>query len=121
MVPPVEYVLTREMVSDYQSAVGDGTALYQQEGAVPPTALATLAVGTLLDFLHIPPGAIHGSQELEFSGPVRVGQRVACSGRVAQNQVRGKARFLTVECSVVGEDGAVVMRGRSLIVAPVEA
>lgn len=116
----VSYHLTKEAVSEYIEAVADGSPLYQDTDLVPPTALAALSVRTLLVSLGLPPGTVHASQDLGFKGVARTGQRITCGGRVVQNQLRGKSRFLAVEANVSGEDGEMLLWGRSLVILPEE-
>ncbi|MBI2165915.1 MAG: MaoC family dehydratase N-terminal domain-containing protein [Chloroflexi bacterium] len=120
-MPPVERRLTREAVAEYIRAVEDASTIYQTSDLVPPTVLGTLALGVILEHLRIPPGTLHGSQDLEFKGVAHVGQSVTCSGRVVQNQLRGGSRFIAVESIVSAGDGGVLLRSRCLIIVPAEA
>jgi len=60
------------------------------------------------------PGAIYISQTLNFKAPVKIGDVVLASVKVAEIMPRGRIR-LTCQCSV---DGTVVLEGEAVIKVP---
>ena len=96
-------VITAAASEAYRSAVGDDTALYADEGLVPPMAVAALVMGAAMRAVELPAGAVHTGQELEFAAPVSEGAELECSAKVVQNSVRRGTRFLVIE--ITGEHG----------------
>ncbi|MCY3544520.1 MAG: MaoC family dehydratase N-terminal domain-containing protein [Chloroflexi bacterium] len=113
--------LDTESVSAYTAAVDDRSSPTDAAGAplVPPMAIAALSLSAVINALQIPGGTIHASQELGFSAAVPVGATLDCSATVAQNSVRRNFRFLVVNMLAAGENGSVVMEGKSTIMLPV--
>jgi acyl dehydratase len=112
-----ECLLDPETVSRYVEAVGDRSPLASSE-IVPPMAVAALSVRGVVNDLRIPGGTLHLGQEIEFIGPVRVGETITCSAELAQNSVRGGSRILVVLLSVTDVDNRTVMIGKSTIAVP---
>ncbi len=108
-------VISAAVADAYRRAVEDGSSL---EGAlVPPTALAALALAAVMDAVSLPAGAVHTAQELEFTAPVPPDASLRCTAEVAQNSVRGGARFLTLQFQVSNAE-VVALTGRSSILIP---
>lgn len=100
----------------YRHAVEDESLL---DGAlVPPTAVAALALAAVMDAVSLPAGAVHTAQELEFTAPVPPDAPLQCTAEVAQNSVRGGARFLTLQFKV-SNAGVAALTGRSSILIPI--
>ena len=114
------FPLDAETVVAYVEAVDDRSMEWGERGngLVPPTAVAALALRGVIDDLGIPGGTVHAGQELEIAGAVRVGQTVECKATVAQNSVRGGARFVSVSFNVTDDGGRAVMSGKSALVLP---
>ncbi|MBI4233582.1 MAG: MaoC family dehydratase N-terminal domain-containing protein [Chloroflexi bacterium] len=119
-MPSSTYVLARDVVQAYVAAVGDGSTLYQESDLVPPTALAALALRSILEVVTLPPGTMHGGQELQFLRAMRTGQRITCQAQVAHNSTRAGSRFLAIDLDVRDEGGEPVLHGRSTIIVPGE-
>ncbi len=111
--PPVHYRLGEEEVEQYIQAVGA-----ERRDHVPPLAVAARAIASLGEFIALPAGTIHVSQEFEFDQLVTAESRVTCIAKVHRKLSRGSMRMLTLELSIADEAGAVVQRGRSTIVLP---
>src|SRR5689334_8532632 len=87
---PVEFTIGEAALSAYLAAVGDAQSLYglcgpRTGGAplVPPWAVAAFALRSLAGTLALEPGAIHGGQDYEFRRPVRAGEPLRATSRVA--------------------------------------
>lgn len=107
--------LTEEFVHDYLSAVGDGLPLYARYGLVPPVALAARALGSLLERLELPPGAIHSLQEVSALTPVAVGQTVTARASVGGPKRRGGMEFITAEVCLNDKEDKEVLSSKSTV------
>ena len=81
-------------------------------------ALAALSVRGVVQDLRIPGGTLHLGQEVEFTGPVPVGETISCIAEMAQNSVRGGQRVLVIRLTVQTGDDRTVMKGKSTIAVP---
>lgn len=115
---PVPLDLSEEWVRAYVDAVEDD-AVAQQAPAVPPMALATLGVRTLLDSAGLPDGAIHVAQELQFHRTAKTGDRLLASASVASRGERAGWVLMGIEMAMKDGDSPV-MTGRATITFPVE-
>ena len=116
------YRLDADTVATYVDAVDDRSRDWMatdRDGFVPPMAIAALAFKGLIRDLAIPGGAVHGGQELEFKGAVRLGDTLACRAGVLQNSVRRGWRFLVLGLAVEDAGEREVMTGKSTIMLPV--
>ena len=116
--PAATYALTPEAVAAYLGAVGNCSALYGGDGPVPPTLLLAWALRSVLEAVELPPGTLHGSQEMEALAAARVGERVTCQGKVANTSPRGGWRFVAIDLSVAGDGGRPLLRGRGTVMFP---
>jgi acyl dehydratase len=62
-----------------------------------------------LDFSRV----VHAEQEYEFSRPLRLGETLTVSSRIAQARVRAGQGFLTIETLLLDEDGFRVCTARA--------
>ena len=107
--------LTEEFVHDYLGAVGDCLPLYSRHGLVPPVALAARALGSLLERLELPPGAVHSLQEVSALTPVTVGQVVTARASVGQPKRRGGMEFITAAVCLIDKAGKEVLSSKSTV------
>ena len=112
-----EFQLTQEWVEDYVGVVEDSAIGAE---VTPPMAVATQAIRILLSEMPLPPGALHGGQDLEFLRPVGRGEQLSLQARVANNSSRRGLTVIAVDLVVEDKSGATVMRGRSTIMASAE-
>lgn len=106
-----------EFVGDYLRAVGDRCPVYAEHRLVPPVALIARALGSVLDHLDLPPGAIHSVQEIYTLSPVAWGQRVTGVVEVGPPRRRGGLELIAAEIRLALPDGAEAVRGKSTVVA----
>lgn len=104
-------------VRAYLAAVGDANDYH---GLVPPLAAVALGLAALQRQLSLPGGALHTGQEVEHLAPVRVGERLTLSGRIAQRSERHGAVISVVEFDLAAR-GDTALRARTTIIAPGEA
>lgn len=111
--------ITAEQAAAYAAATGDGSALYAEEGVVPPMAVAALALAEAMDAVNLPAGAVHTGQEFAFLRPVAAGAAVSVSASVSANGVRRGTRFLALDLRAE-QDGEAALEGRTSLAIPEE-
>jgi 3-hydroxybutyryl-CoA dehydratase len=111
--------VTEGSVEEYLRAVGDTLPLYLELGLTPPIALAAGALGSLLQRLDLPPGAVHSLQEIEALGPVPFGVDITGTASLSPPRRRGDLEFITAGFSLSEGTGRQVLSGKStVLVAP---
>jgi len=117
--PPAEFELTAEWVGQYISAVRDESVRALGPSVVPPMAVATLCIRTLLEQSTLPPGSIHAAQELEFERSVRIGDVLSAAARIVSRGERAGWVLLGVSLEATA-GGARVMHGRAMLTFPAD-
>lgn len=116
--PASSYQLARSMVATYLEAVEETSNLYQDAELVPPMAIAAYAMAALSESICLPPGTIHVSQELEFTGTVSVKDTITSYARVSRKQSRGKFHLLTIDLNVLNQRQKAVLAGKTSFILP---
>lgn len=116
-------LVDRERAAAFAGAVGggDGNAFGD---AVPPTFAAVYCLFPTLALLFSDPevevnlaGLIHGEQSFEWPAPVRAGDVVDSTAEIVGVEAKRGMTFLTLAVeSRRPADGAVVCRGRALMI-----
>ncbi|MBW3658714.1 MAG: MaoC family dehydratase N-terminal domain-containing protein [Actinobacteria bacterium] len=122
--PSYTYEVSREKIREYAAALGETDPRYFSDGddcVAPPTFAAcfTIIKGGQAMFtdagLGAHPALVHGAQSFEFGDePLRPGDVVECTPRIADITSKGRNEFLTLEvdCRRQGSgDRAVLSRG----------
>ncbi len=121
------YEVSREKVREYALATGAGAASGDATGptTAPPTFAACF---TLMRAGHVfsdpelgaSPNLVHGSQAYEFHRPVRVGDVLSCTPRIAAIVNRARMDLLTLEvvCVDAGTGQPVVTGTSTLVFLP---
>ena len=107
--------LSEEFVHDYLEAVDDALPAYANYGLVPPVALAARALGSLLERLDLPPGAIHSLQEITSHRAVPFGESVIGTASVGQPKRRGPLEFITAAVDLKDSSGDNALSSKSTI------
>ncbi len=102
-------------VEDYLQAVGDELPIYGQTGLAPPLYGTVAALGLLLKFLNLPPGAIHSLQEVDALAPVAMGQGLEAVASVERPRQRAGLRFITASCALAISPDAPAIAGKSTV------
>tara|TARA_B100000315_G_scaffold250770_1_gene284258 strand:+ start:721 stop:1596 length:876 start_codon:yes stop_codon:yes gene_type:complete len=119
-VEPVDVSLggwrvTEDSVLEYLRAAGDTLSAYLQYGLTPPLALAARALGSLLQHLDLPPGAIHSLQEIETLRPVPFGQDITGTAKLDPVKRRIGMEFLTASVALKDHEGHAVLGGKTTV------
>ena len=116
--PPASFELTTESVSAYMTATGETDSLYKGTGIVPPTSVAAWALASLLDYIDLPFGTIHLSQEIHSVNTASAGDTITCHAKVSRKQERGQLKLLNIDINVVASDSKPVLTGKSAFNLP---
>ena len=112
------WVIDRKFVERYLGAIEDDSPIYGELGVAPPLALAARAMGALLEVLRLPPGTLHAAQELDCKRTVGLGEAVTCVAKLSRPLSRGEWHFISVDFSLNGKDGDVLLGGKSTVLVP---
>ena len=117
--PVVSYELSPSVISKYLEAVGKPSKQpFPLSEFVPSLAVAAYTMTAALQSRLLPPGSIHGSQDLEFFKPVPIGATINCHAKVAQKLQRGKLHLLIFELNALNQNGEKVLSGKATLVLP---
>lgn len=111
-----------ERASAFAAAVAGGDEVFEA-GAVPPTFAAVYALFPTLYQLFGDAevgvnlaGLVHGEQSFEWPTPVQPGDVVDATAEIVSVEEKRGMTFLGIEHQATRQDGAVVCRGRSLMI-----
>ncbi|MCC5949572.1 MAG: MaoC family dehydratase N-terminal domain-containing protein [Nitriliruptoraceae bacterium] len=125
--PSYRYEVAREKIHEYALALGETDPRYLSDGddcVAPPTFAAsfTIVKGTAAAFaderLGAHPKLVHGSQTYTYGDrPMRPGDVLVCTPRIADISVRGANEFLTVavDCRFADDDRAAVCSEMTIV------
>ena len=105
-------------MASYLEATEDGSNLYLDDALVPPVAVAAYAMAALVEDVHLPPGTIHVSQELEFLDIVAVNDSLISYATVSRKQSRGKIHLLAIDLNVFNQKQKAVLSAKTSFVLP---
>jgi len=119
--PSVQYEITEDQVAKYVEAVEDRHPLYVDEDyarqskyghlIAPPTIAALVTtLRVVLGEVGIPPGTIHARQSFKFIRPVKAGDRLTITIRLADKYIERGKKLMVFESLVRNEmDEEVVL------------
>ena len=107
--------VTEEWGRRYLKVVADDRPEYMEAGMAPPLGLIAWALGSLLERLALPPGAIHSLQELETLGPVQWGEVISATASIDGPKRRGGLEVIHASYSLKDGSGRPVLKGRSTV------
>jgi len=116
--PPASFELTTESVSAYMAATGETDNLFNGTGIVPPTAIAAWALVSLLDYIDLPFGTIHLSQEIHSINTASTGDTITCHAQVSRKQERGQLKLLNIDIDVGNQNKRPILTGKSAFNLP---
>ena len=123
------YEVSREKIREYAMATGAGEVPEEGEVVAPPTFAACFTVGRSTEMFSDPElgghwNLVHGSQSYELHRPVRVGDVLACTPKIADITLKGRMDLLTlqIDCVDAATDEPVVTAKSTIIfLNPTEA
>jgi 3-hydroxybutyryl-CoA dehydratase len=107
--------VTEQWGRRYLEAVGDDRPEYLEAGFAPPLGLTAWVLGSLLERLALPPGAIHSLQELETLNPVQWGEVIGATASIDGPKRRGGLQIITASYTLEDGSGRAVLKGRSTV------
>jgi 3-hydroxybutyryl-CoA dehydratase len=107
--------VTEKYLRDYVAAVDDTTPSYFQHGLVPSVTLTARALGSVLEHLDLPPGAVHSLQEIVTFEPVSFNQRITGTATVSPPRHRAGMDFITAGFTLRDSQDREVVAGKSTV------
>ncbi|HSP09463.1 MAG TPA: MaoC family dehydratase N-terminal domain-containing protein [Candidatus Dormibacteraeota bacterium] len=114
--PSTEAVVEAGHVKRFVEAIGDPNPRWAEQA--PPTFLVALAPASLhlAEAEEYGKGWLNGGNRFEYFGPVRIGDRITATGRVAEVYEKpgssGSLLFIVFETDYVNQDQVLVARLR---------
>ena len=114
---PFEYTITEEMADIHIAAINNSDSLFKDPSSdgrkmLPPCFSAQDYVYLLVQKGIWGSGGIHTGQESEFYNPGYIGQRVVCSGKIAERYSRKGKNFLVIEYQIDEIGGLPIAKHR---------
>ena len=114
---PFEYTITEKIANFHLTAIDSADSLFKDPSSdgrriVPPCFTAQDYVYLLVQKGIWGSGGIHTRQESEFYNPGCIGQRVVCSGKIAEQYVRRGKNVLVIEYQIDDINGRPIAKHR---------
>jgi acyl dehydratase len=130
--PATEYEIGREKMKEYAVAIGDMNPMYQDREAgkkskygdniAPPSFAAVYNLMGCAQMFFDPElklnmgMLVHGEQDFEFVKPVKPGDVITTTGKIADIMAKGSNDLIVFEGRSVNQDGELVTVGRATFV-----
>ncbi len=131
--PPVTFTVDRDHVVRFADAIGEDNPVFRdpdaarsagyEEQIAPPTFVTAMQIMTSgivvldqelgLDYSRV----VHGEQAYEWRRPVRVGETLTATPRIADIYAKGPNEFLVIEAEIMGASGEPVVLARSTLLS----
>ena len=131
--PAIRYEVGREKLREFAIAIGETDPIYHDEAAARAAGHPDLpAVPTFAVVLSLRAGqviygdpdlgldysrVVHGEQEFVHHRPIRAGDRLLATGKVASAAAKGPHELLTLETEITTEAGERVCTVRATILS----
>jgi acyl dehydratase len=129
----VEFAIDRDHVGRFADAIGEDAPIFRDvqaakelgydEQLTPPTFVTAMQIMTSgqvvldqelgLNYSLV----VHGEQEYEWRRPVKVGDKLRATPRIADIYARGPNEFLVIEAEIKDESGETVVIARSTLLS----
>ncbi len=113
-----DFQLDPSMITAYIGAVGEDDKLFRETDAVPPMAIAALALTSLMEAALFPEGTIHASQGFDFIDTASTKDTLTRHARITSRRDRGRLRMMTISLSVHDHNGKPVLKGETSLLLP---
>ena len=114
--------ISSDTVNLYTKAIGGGESPDYGDSQAP-LILVAVALTKLIDELGLFSGGlqtIHAGQEVSWTRPVKIGEKIDARGKLSGNSVRGNNRFVTVKVSYNDETRTEVGSSSTTIIVNTE-
>ena len=119
---PYDVTISSDTVNLYTKAIGGGESPDYGDSQAP-LILVAVALTKLIDELGLFSGGlqtIHAGQEVSWTRPVKIGEKIDARGKLSGNSVRGNNRFVTVKVSYNDETRTDVGSSSTTIIVNTE-
>lgn len=119
---PYDVTISSDTVNLYTKAIGGGESPDYGDSQAP-LILVAVALTKLIDELGLFSGGlqtIHAGQEVSWTRPVKIGEKIDARGKLYGNSVRGNNRFVTVKVSYNDETVTEVGSSSTTIIVNTE-
>jgi hypothetical protein len=119
---PYDVTISSDTVNLYTKAIGGGESPDYGDSQAP-LILVAVALTKLIDELGLFSGGlqtIHAGQEVSWTRPVKIGEKIDARGKLSGNSVRGNNRFVTVKVSYNDETRTEVGSSSTTIIVTTE-
>ena len=119
---PYDVTISSDTVNLYTKAIGGGESPDYGDSQAP-LILVAVALTKLIDELGLFSGGlqtIHAGQEVSWTRPVKIGEKIYARGKLSGNSVRGNNRFVTVKVSYNDETRTKVGSSSTTIIVSTE-
>ena len=119
---PYDVTISSDTVNLYTKAIGGGESPDYGDSQAP-LILVAIALTKLIDELGLFSGGlqtIHAGQEVSWTRPVKIGEKIYARGKLSGNSVRGNNRFVTVKVSYNDETRTKVGSSSTTIIVNTE-
>ncbi len=119
---PYDVTISSDTVNLYTKAIGGGESPDYGDSQAP-LILVAVALTKLIDELGLFSGGlqtIHAGQEVSWTRPVKIGEKIYARGKLSVNSVRGNNRFVTVKVSYNDETRTKVGSSSTTIIVNTE-
>ena len=119
---PYDVTISSDTVNLYTKAIGGGESPDYGDSQAP-LILVAVALTKLINELGLFSGGlqtIHAGQEVSWTRPVKIGEKIYARGKLSGNSVRGNNRFVTVKVSYNDETRTKVGSSSTTIIVSTE-
>ncbi len=130
---PVEFTVERDHVIRFDDAIGEDNPVFRDpagakekghdEQLAPPTFVTAMQIRTSgqvvldqelgLDYSRV----VHGEQEYEYRRPIKVGETLIATPRIAEMYSKGPNEYLVIEARIKDAGGETVVIARSTLLS----
>jgi hypothetical protein len=120
---PSTFEIEKGKVKEFAMAIGDSNPYYQTGEVLPPTFATVIEMWGGTDYLELAEKleleiskVLHGEQEYEYFGKIKVGDRVAGLTRVSSVISKASMDLIKLETHYKNERGELVLISRSTVI-----
>ena len=109
--------IEKSMIRRFTRAIDDPNPLW--DVVAPPTFIVSVGgeqFGHQVVMSMFPQGLLHGSTELECYRPVKVGDRIKVSAKIANIRERSQMAFVTLDIAYTNQDNELVARCQQILI-----
>ncbi|MCM3766195.1 MaoC family dehydratase N-terminal domain-containing protein [Neobacillus niacini] len=120
---PFTFEIEKGKIKEFAMAIGDANPCYQAGEALPPTFATVIEMWGGTDFIELAeklelelPKVLHGEQEYEYLGKIKVGERVTGVTSVTNAISKENMDLIKLETHYKNEAGELVLISRNTVI-----